>query len=82
MKSVTLTNEEIEAIIIGLQTRRNLIQTGSPNVSTGDVARIGADGAREFGAEVKALNTDQMRLCILTEELIAKMLVAKSDFPV
>ena len=81
MEPLTLTHEEIDAIITGLQIRRNIVQTGSPNVSAQDAERMGAEGSKEFGARIKALDTEQMRLCILTEELIMKFLALKSNMP-
>jgi len=73
-----LTREERNLIIYGLQMRSNIIQTGDPNVSAQDVKRMGSQknllGRPKLGGpEIKALDTDQMKLCIQIDELIKKI---------
>lgn len=68
IKVTQLDNEEREMIVVALGMRRNWIETGDVVLSAKDVE------ARKFSDhEIKALSTDQMRLIIRTEELIAKL---------
>lgn len=70
-----LSKEEKEMIIVALNMRLNYIQTGSVNLSPHDVSKIGHDAARcEYGAEIKPLTTEQMRLCVKTEDLTNKIM--------
>lgn len=76
----SLNSQEREALWLGLQVRKNLIQTGSTHLSAEDIQnmqRHRIDTKKEYGAEIKALSTDQMKLVILSEELINKVITGK-----
>lgn len=62
-----LTRADKENIIMALNMRKNYIQTGDMAISAVDAERMGK------GVLVKALTTEQMRLIIRTEELIATL---------
>ena len=69
------SKEEKEMIIIALNMRANFVQTGSVSLSPEDVANMGADAAKcEYGAAIKPLTVDQMRLIITTYDIIKKLL--------
>lgn len=69
-----LTSEEKEMITIGLNMRKCYIETGSTTLGASDVARIGVKEAKQqYGAEIKALSEDQMKLILATNELVRKM---------
>lgn len=61
-----LTKQEKEAIVIGLQMRVAYIETGDPMLRASDVQ----NGHR---GKIQALSPDQMRLIILSEDLIKKI---------
>lgn len=67
---VSLSREEKDMIVIGLNMRRNYIETGTATMSAAD--------AKHFKEErqINALSTDQMRLIVKTEELIQKILTS------
>ena len=67
-----LTKEETEAIYTALGVRKNIVETGSHSMGARDVARLSDRKAarRQFGAEIRALSTHQMELCILTDKLV------------
>ena len=66
-----LTEAEKEVVWVALGMRRRYIETGTTTLSAADVQRMGTEAAKkEFGAEIQALNTDQMKLIILTEKLV------------
>jgi hypothetical protein len=70
-----LNRQEKQTIHIALEIRKNLIQTGNPNLSAVDVQNMGAEKAKKrFGAEIQALSTDQMKMIILSEELVTAAL--------
>lgn len=65
-----LTSQEKEMIAIGLNMRKCYIETGSTTIGASDVARMDPrEAKRAYGAEVKALSEDQMRLILATNEL-------------
>jgi hypothetical protein len=69
-----LTSKEKEMITIGLNMRKCYIETGSTSLGAADVAKIGVEEAkRQFGAEIKALSEDQMKLILATNELERKI---------
>ena len=69
-----LTKQEKEMIAVGLSMRKNYIETGSITLGASDVARMDPKEAkRAYGAEVKALSEDQMRLILATNELERKI---------
>jgi len=65
---IDLTQKEKEMIIIGLNMRRNYIETGNISVSAMDVEKMG-----KTNNKINALSTDQMQLIIDTENLIKKL---------
>ena len=70
-----LTAYEKEMIIVALNMRKNYIQTGSVSLGPQDIANVTPEVAkREFGAELKILSDEQMRLCLATGGLIDKIL--------
>jgi len=69
---MTFTREEKDMIIIGLQMRRNLIQTDNCMLSAHDVERMG----KATDDKIKVLSVEQMQLCVKTEELIGRILNA------
>ena len=66
---VELSQKEKEMIIIGLNMRRNYIETGDVLTSAKDVKNMGYRGYKK----INALSTDQMQLIIDTEQLIEKL---------
>lgn len=69
-----LTSKEKEMITVGLNMRRNYIETGSISLGAADVAKIGVEESkRQFDAEINALSEDQMKLIIATNELERKI---------
>ena len=69
-----LTSQEKEMIAIGLNMRRCYIETGSTSLGASDIAKIGPKEAKSrFGAEIKALSEDQMKLILATNELERKI---------
>jgi len=75
-----LNPQEKEALWLGLQIRKNIVQTGCPHLSAEDVSNMQnhkVDTKNRYGAEIKALSTDQMKLVILSEELIHKVITDK-----
>lgn len=73
-----LTSDEKEMIAVGLNMRKCYIETGTISLGASDVSRIGAKAAEEsFGAEIKALSGDQMRLILSTNDFITKMFNGK-----
>ncbi len=71
---IELNEEEKEMIIIGLNMRRNYIETGDVNYSASNVEVV-------KGLKINPLNVDQMRLIIKTEELINKLFNSVSINP-
>lgn len=63
---IELTKEEKEMIIVGLNMRRNYIETGNVNCSASNAEVV-------KGLNINPLSVDQMRLIIKTEELINKL---------
>lgn len=63
---MNLTPQETEALVIGLQMRMAIIETGEPYLRICDIKQ-GHKG------KIKALSTDQMRLIIFMEDLIVKL---------
>ena len=69
-----LTSEEKEIIAVSLSVRKCYIETGSVSLGASTIAKIGAKAAKqEFGAEIKALSEDQMKLILATNELERKI---------
>jgi len=68
------TKEEREMMILALQMRRNLIQTGDASVSVKDIERMGTKAAAEFGAGVRPLEDSQIQCVIDTDCLITKLI--------
>ena len=69
-----LTNKEKEMVAVALNMRKCYIETGSMSLGASDVQRMGVKAAKEsFGAEIKALSEDQMKLILASEELMRKM---------
>jgi len=69
-----LTSEEKEMISIGLNMRRNYIETGSHTLGARDLKGMDPkDAKRQFGAEIQALSEDQMKLILATNELSRKI---------
>jgi len=68
MSQVEISNKEKEMIIIGLNMRRNYIETGNISVSAADVEKM-----RDTENKINALSTDQMQLIIDTETLKRKL---------
>ena len=66
-----LTKEEREAICIALICRKNYIETGSVELSAKSAEKTNRKD------EIKALSTDQMKLLVLSDELIAKSIQGK-----
>jgi len=66
-----LTKEEKDAIWTALGLRKNIIETGTYELSADSVKHIGVKAAKEeYGAEIRALETSQMELVILSEKLV------------
>jgi len=65
---IQLTDKEKEMIVIGLNMRRNYIETGDSLTSAADIERFG-----EKDKKIKALSTEQMQLVIDTENLIRRL---------
>ena len=65
---INITQKEKELIVIGLNMRRNYIETGDPLTSAVDVERFGGKDKK-----VKALSIEQMQLVIDTDNLITKL---------
>jgi hypothetical protein len=69
-----LTSQEKEMIAVGLNMRKCYIETGSTTLGASDVARMDPKQARRaYGAEIKALSEDQMKLILATNELERKI---------
>ena len=69
-----LTSREKEMIAVGLNMRRNYIETGSATLGASDIAKMDPKEAkREHGAEIRALSEDQMKLILATNELERKI---------
>ena len=68
------TKEEREMMILALQMRRNLIQTGDAIVSVKDIERMGTKAAAELGFKVKPLEDSQIQCVIDTDCLITKLI--------
>lgn len=69
-----LTSQEKEMIAIGLSMRRCYIETGSTTFGAADVAKMDPKEAkRRYGAEIKALSEDQMRLILASRDLERKI---------
>ncbi|RPI54304.1 MAG: hypothetical protein EHM49_03325 [Deltaproteobacteria bacterium] len=68
-----LTKEEKEAIYIALNCR-NYIETGVVSIGAKDIKNMGEKNAAQMGAKINALSIDQMKLIILSDELIGKIL--------
>lgn len=65
-----LTSQEKEMIAVGLNMRRNYIETGSITLGAADVARMDPKEAkRAYNAKIKALSEDQMKLILASNEL-------------
>lgn len=71
-----LTKEEKDALCIALNCRRNIIETGNYTLGAVDVEKLGKNAAQE-GVAIKALSIDQMKLIILTADLVTKILSDK-----
>lgn len=67
---VSLSREEKDMIVIGLNMRRNYIETGTVTMSAADAKRFKEE------RQINALSTDQMKLIVKTEELITKILTS------
>lgn len=65
---IELSQKEKEMIVIGLNMRRNYIETGNISVSAKDVEKMGDTDNR-----INALSVDQMQLIIDTEQLIGRL---------
>lgn len=73
-----LTSQEKEMITIGLNMRKNYIETGSTRLSALDVSRMGLKEAKQqFDAEIVALSESQMKLILATSELEQKIYANK-----
>lgn len=73
-----LTSKEKEMITIGLNMRKCYIETGSATLGASDVARMDPkDAWRAYGAKVKALSEDQMKLILATKDLERKIFADK-----
>jgi hypothetical protein len=69
-----LTSQEKEMIAIGLNMRRNYIETDSATLGAADIANVGAEHAqRRYGAKIKALSEDQMKLILASNELVRRI---------
>ena len=58
-----LTHEDVELLVMGLQIRMGIIETGQPMLRAADIAN-GHSG------KIQALSTDQMKAIIRQEELV------------
>ena len=67
------TKEEKEMIIVGLQLRRNYIESDCVNLSLADLDNMGQEAFQHCGGRIKGLSLTQMQLCIDTEKLITKI---------
>jgi hypothetical protein len=65
--NVFLTAEEKEMIYIGLNLRKNRIETGDSLLSAVDAKNMGQEKL------IKVLNSDQMHLILKIEDLIKKI---------
>lgn len=72
-----LTKAERSTLLICLDFRSAIIETGNPYVRAVDAQSMGEKTAHNLGATLKPLNTDQMKLLILHEELVTKLLTDK-----
>ena len=69
-----LTSQEKEMIAIGLSMRRCYVETGSTTFGSADVAKMDPKEAkRKYGAEIKALSENQMKLILASRELERKI---------
>jgi len=64
------TRSEVELMVLGLYMRICYIETGNPTLRAADLKN--AD-LTNVDAEVRVLSTDQMRLIVKMEDLIARM---------
>lgn len=69
-----LTSDEKQMIHIALGMRENYIETGTIAMDALTVQKMGDKAANEFGATIKALSVDQMKLLIASKELKTKIL--------
>jgi len=70
-----LTSEEKGMISVALNMRKCYIETGSISLGASTIAKMGAKASKqEFGAEIKALNENQMKLILATGELERNLL--------
>jgi hypothetical protein len=69
-----LTSKEKEMIAVGLSMRRCYVETGSTTLGAADVAKMDPKEAkRAYGAEIRALSEDQMKLILSSRELERKI---------
>ena len=68
--TISLSKEEKEMVLIGLNMRRNLIETGDPHLSARDAQRI--------GNKTKVLSIAQMRLIVATDDLVNRLYNSES----
>lgn len=66
LKTVELTKEEIENIVISLNCRIGIIETGEPMIRACDVYK-------DSKYKIKALSLEQMQLILDTETLLKKL---------
>lgn len=73
-----LTSKEKEMISVGLNMRKCYIETGSTTLGAADIAKMDpVEAKRSYGAEIKALSEDQMRLILATNDLSRKIYADK-----
>jgi len=63
-----LTEEEKSALYTGLSVRKNVIETGDYRMDAATAKKMGKD------KELQALSVDQMKLVILSYELMSALL--------
>lgn len=68
---MNLSPEERDAIYLSLSVRAGLIETGDPFLRAIDAQRQGKKD------RIRALGTDQMKVLIMTEDLMHRMLNEK-----
>jgi hypothetical protein len=68
-----LTKEEKDMIIMGLQMRRNYVETDTVNLSGRDRGDMGEEAFKACGGKIKSLVMEQMQLIIDTDNLINKI---------
>lgn len=70
-----LTDEEKEMIFVALSIRRNIVETGSPTLGASDLEKMEdkKHAERQYGAKIRALSDDQMRLLLASRELERKL---------